>query len=90
MSYIKVKYPMFKNLIDTMNSYGYNYEKEILEVEARRKALALTNKTDVPLKLSEHVKTMIYAQLSNNRPWEPIAQNAVTIDSIFSITTLTL
>ena len=74
---------MFKNLIDTMNSYGYNYEKEILEVEARRKALALTNKTDVPLKLSEHVKTMIYAQLSNNRPWEPIAQNAITIDAIF-------
>ena len=77
-----MKYKNFQYLIDTMDSVGYNYEKEIIEVENRRKALSFTNNESL-LKLSEHVKTMIYAQLSNNRPWEPIAQNIANIDAIF-------
>ena len=79
-----MKYPAFQSLIDTMVSFGYDYEKEILGVENRRKALALTNNTTTLLGLSEHVRTMIYALLSNNRPWEPIAKNTANIDAIFS------
>lgn len=75
-------YKNFQQLIDTMNLASYDYEKEIIEVENRRKALSFAN-CNSSLKLSEHVKTMIYAQLSNNRPWEPIAQNTTKIDTIF-------
>ena len=84
-----MRYKNFQQLINTMNSAGYDYEKEIIDVENRRKALSFTNNKS-SLKLSEHVKTMIYAQLSNNRPWEPIAQNTTKIDTFFLIMTLIL
>ena len=77
-----MKYSSFQQLIDTMDSAGYDYKKEIIEVETRRKALS-TTRTKSVFHLSDHVKTMIYAQLSNNRPWEPIAQNQNEIDKIF-------
>ncbi len=78
-----MKYSTFKNLIDTMDSYNYDYKKEIIEVEKRREALTCVNNTTEVLGLSEHIKTMIYAQLSNNRPWKPIAEKAEMIDKIF-------
>ncbi len=78
-----MKYQAFQHLIDTMECVGYDYEKEIVEVERRRKAFTLTGAESASLGLSEHVKTMIYAQLSNNRPWEPIAENKTAIDEVF-------
>ena len=71
------------DLIATMDFFGYDYKKEILEIEKRRTALSVTNGTTGSLGLQDHVKTMVYAQLSNNRPWEPIAKNASAIDKIF-------
>jgi hypothetical protein len=34
--------------------------------------------------LNEHIKGLIYAQLSNQRPWGPIANNLARIDEIFN------
>ena len=78
-----MKYSTFMDLIATMDFFGYDYKKEILEIEKRRTALSVTNGTTGSLGLQDHVKTMVYAQLSNNRPWEPIAKNARAIDKIF-------
>ena len=66
-----------------MDSFHYDYASEIIEIESRRNALALPSENNETLGLSEHVKTMIYAQLSNNRPWETIAENKESIDEIF-------
>ncbi len=33
--------------------------------------------------MQEHVKAMVYAQLSNNRPWQKIESSMAEIDKIF-------
>ncbi len=76
-----MKYEGFQQLINTMDSAGYDYKKEILIIEQKKQAFA--NGANGGFDLSEHIRTMIYAQLSNNRPWKPIAANVNKIDKIF-------
>ncbi|MBQ4120384.1 MAG: hypothetical protein IJD35_00060, partial [Clostridia bacterium] len=89
-----MKYPEIQQIIDTMTKAGYDYKKEIEDIEVMQKrALANASFASSPdpstvsvtsLALPDHVKAMIYAQLSSNRPWQPIYDNRLKIDSIFS------
>ncbi len=89
-----MKHPEIQQIIDTMKKVGYDYKKEIEEIEnMKKRALAEASSMSVsdssedysaPLTVAEHVKAMIYAQLSNNRPWQPIYNNRLKIDAIFS------
>ena len=89
-----MKYPEIQQIIDTMAKAGYDYKKEIEEIEVmqKRATLGIGSTTSLnssaasvtSLALPDHVKAMIYAQLSNNRPWQPIYDNRLKIDSIFS------
>ena len=89
-----MKYPEFQQIIDNMTKSGYDYKKEIEEIEVMQKratlgigsAISLNSSADsvISLALPDHVKAMIYAQLSNNRTWQPIYDNRLTIDAIFS------
>lgn len=88
------KYPEFQEIIDTMENAGYDYKIEIEEIETAkmRSTIAVDSSAIsedstaslVPLTLPDHVKAMIYAQLSNNRPWQPIYNNRQKIDTIFN------
>lgn len=71
-----MKYPAIEQIIKTMEHADYDYKVEIAEIEAIKKGTK-------DLTLEQHVKSMIYAQLSNNRPWQPIYDNRNKIDSIF-------
>lgn len=61
-----MNYSAFGELIQTMNKAGYDYKKEITNFH-----------TLIPeqLTLQDHVQAMIYAELSNNRPWQRIQDN---------------
>lgn len=73
-----MRYEMIQQIINTMEQANYDFSLETQNVKNNEKKLANNELT-----LSDHVKTMVYAQLSNNRPWEPIAQNSSTINDIF-------
>ena len=61
-------YTNFKEIIDTMESQGYDWKQEIGAInEAQKKRNA-----QVEFSLSDHVKAMVYAMLSSNRPWDGI------------------
>ena len=89
-----MKYPEFQQIIDTMTKADYDYKKEIEEIEVMQKRATIgvgfapsfdsSTVSVTSLALPDHVKAMIYAQLSNNRPWQPIYNNRLTIDAIFS------
>lgn len=89
-----MKYPEIQQIIDTMIKAGYDYKKEIEEIEVMQKRATIgmgselssdSSVTSVTsLALADHVKAMVYAQLSNNRPWQPIYNNRLKIDAIFS------
>ena len=89
-----MKYLEIQQIIETMEKADYDYKKEIEDIEVMQKrALANASFASSPapstvfatsLALSDHVKAMVYAQLSNNRPWQPIYDNRLKIDSIFS------
>lgn len=89
-----MKYTEIQQIIDTMKNAGYDYKKEIAEIENMQSRALVSAfqqpKGDspaayaAPLTLSDHIKAMLYAQLSNNRPWQPIYNNRLTIDAIFS------
>ena len=72
-------YLEFKEIVDTMEAQNYDWRKEIRDIEQAQEKRK--NKTE--FSLAEHVKTMVYAMLSNNRPWERIAENSEKIDAIF-------
>ena len=72
-------YIEFKEIVDTMEAQNYDWRKEIRDIEQAQEKRK--NKTD--FSLAEHVRTMVYAMLSNNRPWERIAENSEKIDAIF-------
>lgn len=67
---------------ETLESHGVDYRRIIEEFgqvrahEERQKKKVFT--------LNEHVRGLILAQLSNQRPWGPIAANLDRIDQIFS------
>lgn len=89
-----MKHPEIQQIIDTMKKAGYDYKKEIEEIEAMQKRALIdrapASKSEpsaisvTALTITDHVKAMIYAQLSNNRPWQPIFDNRKKIDAIFS------
>lgn len=74
-----MKYSEFQQVVDTLKRVRPDFESEIAQIEERRTGAEGARE----LSLSDHVKTMVYAQLSNNRPWEPIEQNRSKIDGIF-------
>lgn len=76
-----MKYEGFQQLIATMEAAGYDYKAEIALIEQKKQALSVGAAKAFPL--SEHIRTMVYAQLSNNRPWERIADNMEHLDVIF-------
>ena len=59
-------YYAFGEIIQTMNKIGYDYKKEIAGFKRINPA---------QLTLQDHVSAMIYAELSNNRPWQRIQEN---------------
>lgn len=73
-----MKYPEFQLLIDTMNEKGYDYKKELESVNQN-----IVKRETQGLSVSDHVKAMVYAQLSNNRPWKQIENNVERINEIF-------
>ncbi len=74
-----MKYPEFQQLIDTMERANYDYKSEIAGIEKN-----IVKRGQGALTLTDHVKGMVYALLSNNRPWDTIAQNTDELNHIFS------
>lgn len=73
------KFSQFKELVNTMNAQGYNWHKEIHDIEQAQEK----RKNSVAFSLSDHIKAMVYAMLSSNRPWEGIARNSEKINEFF-------
>ncbi|MBR6826251.1 MAG: hypothetical protein IKM59_06855 [Oscillospiraceae bacterium] len=78
-----MQHESFRQLIDTMESSDppYDYKEEIREIEKKKEAFSV--KETKAFLLTEHIRTMVYAQLSNNRKWQPIAENMEYIDRVF-------
>jgi len=73
-----MKYPEFQQIIDTMEKAGYDYKKELKVIDKN-----IIKRNNGGLSLSDHVKAMVYAMLSNNRPWKTIENNIDKINKIF-------
>ncbi len=69
-SYMPKKYPQFGQIIDTMKKENYDYKKDWVIVKDS-------------YTMNEHIGGIVYAQLSNQRPWKPIAEHFKDIDAIF-------
>lgn len=72
-------YTNFKEIIDTMESQGYDWKQEIGAINKAQKK----RNEQVEFSLSDHVKAMVYAMLSSNRPWDGIARNSDKINAVF-------
>lgn len=73
------KYNDFKEIIRTMEAHNYDWRQEIQKIEqAQEKRKGMTE-----FSLTEHIKVLVYAMLSNNRPWKRIEENSDEIDAIF-------
>lgn len=71
---------IIEKLKATLDRNFVNYKgmmEELSQVET------VPKKPEVHLTLKDHVKGMIHAMLSNNRPWAPIEKNMNNIDNIF-------
>lgn len=73
------KYIEFKEIISTMEAHNYDWHKEIQGIEQVQEK----RKNKVEFSLADHVKAMVYAMLSNNRPWKRIEENSEKINAIF-------
>ena len=71
-----MKYPEFNNIIETMKEHRYDFETDIQNTAKLRK-----NGEKFPL--SKHIEWLVFAQLSNNRPWQGIEDNRSNIEKIF-------
>ena len=73
------KYAAFQKLIDTMKENNYDYLKDyqIAIRNINRRA------SGQPYSLTDHVSALVFSQLSNQRPWKGIQENAEKIKSIF-------
>lgn len=73
------KYSAFQKLIDTMRENNYDYLKDyqIAIQNINRRA------SGQPYSLTDHVSALVFSQLSNQRPWKGIQENADKIKSIF-------
>lgn len=74
-----MKYPEFKNIIETMKEHRYDFEADIKRVQNT----ANLRKNGEKFPLSKHIEWMVFAQLSNNRPWQGIEDNRSNIEKIF-------
>ena len=73
------KYNEFKEIIRTMEAHNYDWHQEIQKIEqAQEKRKGMTE-----FSLAAHVKAMVYAMLSNNRPWKKIEENSEKVDAVF-------
>lgn len=71
-------FKQFEQIVETMKKNKYDYKKDIhLEKIERRK-----NRNEFSFK--EHLETLIFALLSNQRPWKQIADNYLNIKNIFN------
>jgi hypothetical protein len=72
---------MLDEIKETLNRQGLDYQRwiddfgQVAALEQRQLGKVFT--------LREHVRGLLLAQLSNNRPWGPIARNRDHIDQIF-------
>lgn len=71
-------YQSVAEIVEWVKSQSHDYKSEIAEIYQNKQKL--DNGT---LTLQEHVKAMVYAQLSNNRPWQKIESSMAEIDKIF-------
>ena len=69
----------FKELLSTMETRNYDWRKEIQWFEPMHQKA----KSGTAFSLCDHVRGMVYAMLSSNRPWVGIEQNMDNIDAIF-------
>ena len=74
-----MKYPEFKNIIETMKEHRYDFEADIKRIQNT----ANLRKNGEKFPLSKHIEWMVFAQLSNNRPWQGIEDNRSNIEKIF-------
>ncbi|OJX39967.1 MAG: hypothetical protein BGO78_14370 [Chloroflexi bacterium 44-23] len=68
-------------LEETLSRNGIDYHKFINEI-GQVKA-SEDRKSGKVFSFSEHLRGLVYAQLSNQRPWGPIADHVANIDEIF-------
>ena len=72
---------MLDEIKDTLSRQGMDYERwiddfgQVAALKQRKLGRVFT--------LREHVRGLLLAQLSNNRPWGPIAENRDQIDKVF-------
>lgn len=72
------KYKQFEQIVKTMQVNNYDYMKDIhLEKIEKRKS-------GKEFSFCEHLETLIFALLSNQRPWKQIADNYLNIKQIFN------
>ena len=72
-----MKYKEFGEIIQTMENNNYDYKKN-----STLNALN-DRKNGKVYSISEHVSTMVFALLSNQRPWKPIEDNRENINKLF-------
>jgi uncharacterized protein YdcH (DUF465 family) len=72
---------IIEKLKSTLTKNSVDFEKIIKELGQEEAANKRLNGHQFTL--DDHVKGMIHAMLSNNRPWEPIANNMDNLNEIF-------
>ena len=74
-----MEYSEFKNIIETMKEHRYDFEADIKRIQNTAKL----RKNGEKFPLSKHIEWLVFAQLSNNRPWQGIEDNRSNIEKIF-------
>lgn len=69
----------FQEIIDTMESAKYDYKLEYQWILNNLK----NRKDGKTFTLQEHLGALVFALLSNQRPWKPIADNKAKIEKLF-------
>jgi len=72
-------YIEFGQIIDTMKAKNYQYYNDSEKTRERLRQ----RKEGKKFSLEEHIEAMVFAELSNQRPWKQIAENEEKIRQIF-------
>lgn len=72
-----MNYIEFGQILETMNANNYDYGKDIVLGPLKER------KNGKIYSISEHVEKIVFALLSNQRPWKPIADNRKNINDLF-------
>lgn len=71
----------FKSIVngieETLTHNKFDYQKYI------RKLSEITSNSDIQNRFNEHIRGLILAQLSNNRPWRPIMDSLDKLKKVF-------